>query len=81
MKTELIQGSSRTHNRMKEVNVKTELIRGNNRMLICPATMQAIIQAWLDVELKSPVEVTGVEWAGGSGSFEVKFKRAEGADT
>jgi hypothetical protein len=57
--------------------VKPKLIQGNNRLRLCPATMQAVVQAWLDEELASPVEVTGVSYEGGNNMFEVTLKRVE----
>ena len=56
-----------------------KLLQGNNRLRLCPATMQAVVQAWLNEELASPVEVTGVSYEGGNSMFEVTFKRVEGA--
>ena len=57
--------------------METNLIRGNNRLRLCPATMQAVAQAWLDVELGSPVEVTAITYDSGASVFEVQFKRVE----
>ena len=56
-----------------------KLLQGNNRLRLCPATMQAVVPAWLNEELASPVEVTGVSYEGGNSMFEVTFKRVEGA--
>jgi hypothetical protein len=57
--------------------MKTELIQGNNRLRLCPATMQAVVQAWLDDEMLSPVEVLEVSHDSTHSVFEVRFKRAE----
>lgn len=57
--------------------MRTKLIAGNNRLRLCPATMQAVVQAWLDEELASPVEVQEVSYDGAASVFEVRFKRAE----
>lgn len=53
------------------------LLQGNNYLHICPATMQAVMQAWLDEELGSPVEVTGVEHDGANNAYKVRFKRKQ----
>ena len=37
------------------------LIVGNNRLVICAATMKAVLQDWLNRELASPVAVTSVK--------------------
>ena len=58
--------------------MKPNLIQGSNRLRLCPATMQAVVQAWLDEEMASPVEVIAVNYeAGAVAAFEVLFKRAE----
>jgi hypothetical protein len=33
------------------------MIKGNNRLTICHATMKSVLQSWLDNELSSPVVV------------------------
>lgn len=57
--------------------MKAKLLIGNNTLNLCPATMTAVVQAWLDEELASPIEVKGVKWRNDSGvqAFEVRFER------
>ena len=57
------------------VTAPARLIEGDNRLSLCPATMIAVVQAWLDEEIASPVEVRSVEYASGVNRFEVRFER------
>lgn len=57
--------------------MKSKLIQGNNKLRLCPATMQAVMQAWLSEELASPIEVTAVTYESGLSIFEVAIKRVE----
>ena len=57
------------------------LIAGNNRLCLCPATMTAAVQAWLDEELASPVDVVAVEHESGTGQFVVRVKRRDEGDS
>jgi hypothetical protein len=61
--------------------MRQQLIEGNNTLSLCPATMIAVVQAWLDEELASPVQVNDVRFKqeGSSGTFEVRFERKKGA--
>lgn len=60
--------------------MKAQLIEGNNRLFLCPATMTAVVQAWLDEEIASPVEVVAVEYESGTSQFAVRFKRRDEGD-
>ena len=62
------------------VSAPPHLIEGNNRLLLCPATMTAVVQAWLDKEIASPVEVAAVMFEGGTSQFDVRFKRKDEGD-
>lgn len=57
--------------------MKQQLMKGNNTLSLCPSTMIAVVQAWLDEELASPVQVNQVlfKQEGSSGTFEVRFER------
>ena len=57
--------------------MKAKLLQGNNRLRVCPATMQAVVQAWLDEELASPVEVVGVTFESVLSVFEISIKRTQ----
>lgn len=61
--------------------MKTKLIAGNNILQVCPATMQAVVQAWLNEELASPVEVTAVHYDSTRSRFDITFKRATEQET
>ena len=60
--------------------MKAKLIAGANRLTVCPATMNAVVQAWLDEEIASPVRVKVVEYDSANGGFIVKFERATEAE-
>ena len=51
------------------------LMQGNNTLSLCPATMQKVVQAWLDAELASPVTVKSVKHSGTTDRFEISFDR------
>jgi hypothetical protein len=61
---------------------KKQLMQGNNLLSLCPATMIAVVQAWLDEEMTSPVQVNEVrfEREGSGGMFVVRFERKEVAE-
>jgi len=61
--------------------MKTGLLAGNNRLLLCPATVTAVLQAWMDEEFVSPVEVVAVDYESGTSQFSVKFKRKDEEQT
>jgi hypothetical protein len=58
-------------------DTKKQLMQGNNTLSLCPATMIAVVQAWLDEEITSPVQVSEVrfEREGSVGTFVVRFER------
>ena len=52
------------------------LMQGNNTLSVSSETMHRIVQAWLDVELASPVTVKNVKHiVGATDRFEIAFER------
>ena len=57
----------------------TGMVKGHNVLSLSPASMYAVLQAWLDDEIASPVEVVSVDYnhQNGTGQFIVRFKRKD----
>lgn len=56
------------------------MLRGNNSLRLNPATMNLIVQEWVDREFKKPVKVTGVSWNSAMCAFDVSTSEKSAED-